>query len=72
LPQGVNIPKFYEQLLCSYFGNKKLQSQAATREKLRKALTHKKGARKMLMKLTGADPKKLFSSLTKNFSVFCC
>jgi len=34
------------------FAPKKLQSQAATREKLRKALWYEKVALKMLMKLT--------------------
>jgi hypothetical protein len=43
---------FYEQLLLQYFGAKKCQSQTVTREKLPKILLYKKGARKMLMKLT--------------------
>jgi len=43
---------FYKQLLRQYSFAKKLQSQNVSREKLRKALLYKKGARKMLMKLT--------------------
>jgi hypothetical protein len=37
---------------CQYPFAKKLQSQNVTREKLRKALSYKKCAHKMLMKLT--------------------
>jgi len=43
---------YYEQLLCQNSFTKKLQSQTATREKLRKTLSYKKGSSKMLMKLT--------------------
>jgi len=41
---------FYEQLLRRYSFGKKLQSQTAIREKLRKALSYKKGLSKILMK----------------------
>jgi hypothetical protein len=40
--------------LRQYFRAKKIQSQNVTREKLRKALSYKKFAHKMLMKLTPA------------------
>jgi len=46
---------FYEQLLLRNSFSKKLQSQIVIREKLRKALSCEKGARKMLMKLTPAE-----------------
>jgi hypothetical protein len=46
------LSTFYEQLLCQYSCNKKLQSQNIPREKLCKRLSYKKGASKMLMKLT--------------------
>jgi hypothetical protein len=42
---------FYEQLYCQYSIGKKLQSQTAIREKLRKALFYKKIFHKMLVKL---------------------
>jgi len=43
---------FYNQLLCRYSFNKKLQSQTVIREKLRKAPSYKKGMCKMIVKLT--------------------
>jgi len=43
---------FFEQLLRQYSFEKKLQSQIVSREMLRNALSYKKGASKILMKLT--------------------
>jgi len=45
-----NSSTFHTHLLQQYFCGKKFQSQNVTREKLRKALSHKKFERKMLMK----------------------
>ncbi len=53
-------PKFYEQLLHLFPFAKKLQSQTVIREKLRKALSYKKAALKMLVKLKPARPCKHF------------
>jgi len=45
-------PTSYVQLLRQYSFTKKLQSQTVSREKLNKALSYKKVARKMLVKWT--------------------
>jgi len=44
-------PTFYVRILLWYFAAQKSQSQTVIREKLRKALSYKKRAHKMLMKL---------------------
>ncbi len=53
---AVNCNQFHQHFTSSFCANsllpKKLQSQTASAEKLRKALLYKKVARKMLMKLT--------------------
>jgi len=49
-------PTFYARFFANIFAQKKLQSQNVTREKLHKALSYKKHACKMLMKLaTGVN-----------------
>jgi hypothetical protein len=45
-------PTLNKQLLRKYSFVKKLQSQTVIREKLHKALSYKKAAREMLVKLT--------------------
>jgi len=54
----VACSQFHQHFMSSFCANilllKKLQSQTLIREKLRKALLNKKGARKMLMKLNHA------------------
>jgi len=51
LISGVNLINIFCALFCQYPSAKKLISGTVTREKLHKALLHKKFERKMLMKL---------------------
>jgi len=49
---GVNFINILRTPFCRYYFAKKITKITVIREKLRKALMYKKGARKMLTKLT--------------------
>jgi len=55
----VNFSNIFEQLLCQYSFAKKLQCLTGNREKLRKALLYKKGARKTLVKFSPGNSRDL-------------
>jgi len=61
---------FYEQICANILAPKKLQSQAVSREKLRKTFSYKKVMSKMLMKLTPYSPIPLFARKSSYYFFF--